>query len=132
MTDHCDNSLMSTIFNIDATYFFDDENLNPTIVKKQVSSYIVFDTIRNSIMGQFEYTFGIMPDVKVLKTLVNGFILFNLHKNAFMVKSKEALLKYVEDKSISIEERQYFLDIFLYNRRPKFLTIDEHEYLRMN
>jgi hypothetical protein len=57
-------------------------------------------------------------------------MLFNLHKNKYMVKSKEALLNYVNDKSICFEEREYFLNIFLYNQRPKFLTFDEHEYLR--
>ena len=36
----------------------------------------------------------------------------------------------VNNKSNSIEEIDYFLNIFLYNQRPKFLSFDEHEYLR--
>ena len=127
MTEHCESSLMSSMINVNTTYFFEDET--PKIVKKQLSPYIVIDTLRNSIMGQFEYTFGEKPESSNLEMLVEGFVLFNLHKNKYMLTSKEALLNYVKDKSISIEEIHYFLDIFLYNQRPKFLTIAEHEHL---
>ena len=128
MTEYCNNSLMSSMINIDATYFFEEKT--PTIIKKQLSSFIVIDTIRNSIIEQFQYTFGSTPEPKNLEMLVDGFILFNLHKNKYMLKNKETLLKYVEDPTNSIEELQYFLDIFLYNKRPTFLSAEEHEYLR--
>ena len=130
MTNNYDDALMrrDNMIKIDATYFFEDTT--PTIVKKELSPRIVIDTIRNFIADQYEYTFGAKPDLCILEELLDGFLLFNLHKNKYMLKSKEALLKYVNDKSISWEERTYFLDIFLYNQRPKFLSFDEHEYLR--
>ena len=113
---------------IDATYFFEDTV--PTIVKKELSPHIVIDTIRNFIIHQYEYTFGAKPDSRIAEDLLDGFLLFNLHKNKYMLKNKEDLLKYVNNNSVSSEERQYFLDIFLYNQRPKFMSFDEHEYLR--
>ena len=130
MTNNYDDALMrrDNMIKIDATYFFEDTT--PTIVKKELSTRIVIDTIRNFIADQYEYTFGAKPDLCILEELLDGFLLFNLHKNKYMLQSKEALLKYVNDKSISWEERTYFLDIFLYNQRPKFLSFDEHEYLR--
>lgn len=130
MTNNYDDALMrmDNMIKFDATYFF--EGNNPTIVKKQLSPYIVIDTIRNFIAEQYEHTFGAKPDPRILEGLLDGFLLFNLHKNKYMLKSKEALLKYINDKSIAFEEREYFLNIFLYNQRPKFLSFDEHEYLR--
>ena len=47
-----------------------------------------------------------------------------------MLNSKTELLKYVSNCSISLEEKMYFTDIFLYNQRPDFLSFDEHEYIR--
>ena len=131
MTNNYDEALMrmNNMIKIEATYFFEGNNI-PTIVKKELSPLIVIDTIRNCIAEQYEYTFGAKPDLRVLESKLDGFLLFNLHKNKYMLKSKEALLKYVNDQSISSEEIDYFLNIFLYNQRPKFLTFNEHEYLR--
>jgi hypothetical protein len=92
---------MTMMLKFDTTYFFEDST--PTIVKKELSPHIVIDTIRNFIANQYEYTFDAKPDLRILQGLLNGFILFNLHKNKYMVKSKEELLKYVNDKSISFE-----------------------------
>ena len=128
MTGYCDTSLMSSMNNFTATYFY--ERNTPTIINKQLSSVIVIDTIRNFIAEQYEYTFSAKPALRILEMLLDGFLLFNLHKNKYMLKNKEALLNYVNDKSISIEEKEYFLDIFLFNQRPKYLSVDEHEYLR--
>jgi hypothetical protein len=130
MTNNYDNTLMSmnNIIEINAIYFFEDTK--PTIVKKELSPNIIIDTIRNFIDNQYEYTFGAKPESSILQELLNGFFLFNLHKNKYMLESKEALIKYVNDKSIAWDEKEYFLDIFLYIQRPKFLSFDEHEYLR--
>jgi len=98
----------------DALYFFEDTT--PTIVKKELSPYVILDTIRNFISNQYEYTFGAKPDSHILQGLLNGFLLFNLHKNKHMLKNKEELLKYVNDRTVSWDERGYFLDIFLYNQ----------------
>lgn len=131
MPNNYDEALMSmnNMIEIDATYFFEGNNI-PTIVKKELSPFIVIDTIRNCIAVQYEYTFGAKPDLRVLESMLKGFLLFNLHKNKYMLKSKEALLKYVNDQTISCEEIDYFLNLFLYNQRPKFLSYNEHEHLR--
>ena len=119
MTNNYDDALMrrDNMIKIEATYFFEDTT--PTIVKKELSPHIVIDTIRNFITDQYEYTFGEKPDLRILEGLLDGFLLFNLHKNKYMLQSKEALLKYVNDKTISWEERTYFLDIFLYNQNSQ-------------
>ena len=118
---------------INATYFYNrgsNGSNTPTFVEKEFSTGIIFDTIRESISNQYEHTFGAKPDYRILNTLVDGFVLFNLHKNKYMLKNKNELLKYVKNPSISLEETTYFMDIFLYNQRPKFLSEDEHEYIR--
>ena len=126
MTNNYDDALMrnDNMIKFNATYFFED--MTPTIVKKELSPHIVIDTIRNFIANQYEYTFDAKPDLRVLEVLLDGFLLFNLHKNKYMLKNKEELLKYVNDKSVAHEEKDYFLNIFLYNQRPKFLSLDEH------
>jgi hypothetical protein len=130
MTNNYDNALMESgnIIDMNVIYFFEDTK--PTIVKKELSLHIVIDTIRNFIANQYEYTFGAKPDLHILQGLLNGFLLFNLHKNKYMLKSKEELLKYMNNKTVAWDEREYFLNIFLYNQRPEFLSFDEHEYLR--
>ncbi len=130
MTNNYDNTLMrmDNMIEFDALYFFEDTT--PTIVKKELSPYVMLDTIRNFISNQYEHTFGAKPELHILQGLLNGFLLFNLHKNKHMLKNKEELLKYVNDRTVSWDERGYFLDIFLYNQRPKFLSFDEHEHLR--
>lgn len=127
------DSFNTPMVTIDSTYFYDggcNNCENPTIIRKEFSTGIIFNTIRESISNQYEHTFGAKPDYRILNTLVDGFVLFNLHKNKNMLKSKDELLKYINNKSISIEEKTYFTDIFLYNQRPMFLTFDEHEYIR--
>jgi hypothetical protein len=116
---------------IKATFFYDGgSKYTPTTVKKELSTDIIFQTITESIRSQYAYIFGEIPHHLLLEQLVNGFVLFNLHKNKYMLNSKDELLKYVKDNNISIEENVYFTDIFLYNQRPKFLTADEHECIR--
>lgn len=137
--EYCKDSshMWSSVVNINSTFIFDEipidalpENITPTCITKELSSSIVIDTIRQSIIDQYEYTFGVKPHPGVLSSMVDGFVLFNLHKNKYMLKSKDALLNYVKDRTISLEERDYFLNIVLFNQRPNFLTPDEHEYLR--
>jgi hypothetical protein len=123
-TNYCDQ-----MYTVDGTYFYDNSK-NPSIVKKELSLYIILDTIRVSIINQHLHTFGVKPHEKNLEMLVNGFVLFNLHKNKNMLNSKNDLLKYIKNRSISLEEKEYFMDIFLYNQRPAFLTFNEHEYIR--
>jgi hypothetical protein len=115
---------------INSTFFYDNDFKNPTIIKKEFSTSIILDTIRESITSQHLYTFGVKPQESQLDVLVNGFVLFNLHKNKYMLKNKDELLKYMNNASISLEEKTYFSDIYLYTQRPRFLTFDEHEYIR--
>ncbi len=118
----------SQFVNFSSTFFFEESK--PSFTTKQLSPYIIVDTIRQSLIEQYEYTFGAKPHTSVLESMVDGFVLFNLHKNKYMLKRKTDLLKYVKDKTISLEEKDYFLNIILYNQRPRFLTFDEHQYLR--
>jgi hypothetical protein len=112
---------------ITATYCYNGECISNT---KEFSESIIKDTIREFIISQHKHTFGSPPPKQVLGMYVNGFILFNLHKNKYMLKSKDELLKYINNDSISLEEKTYFENIFLYSQRPSFLTADEHEYIR--
>jgi hypothetical protein len=121
------SSQMNTI---NSTFFYDNDFENPTIIKKDFSTTIILDTIRESISSQHLYTFGVKPPENQLDVFVDGFVLFNLHKNKYMLNSKDELLKYMNNTDISLEEKTYFSDIFLYIQRPRFLTFDEHEYIR--
>jgi len=86
--------------------------------------------VREFVQNQTTHTYGMPIAEYILNAIVNGFFLFNLRKDKNMVKSKDELLKYIADENVSLEERLYFRDIFLYNQRPRFLSFDEHEYIR--
>ena len=122
-----DSSQTSTI---NSTFFYDNDFQNPIIIKKEFSTSTIINTIREFISSQYLYTFRVKPPERQLDMLVDGFVLFNLHKNKYMLNNKDELVKYMNDTSISLEEKTYFSDFFLYNQRPKFLTFDEHEYIR--
>ena len=120
---------------VTSTFFFNDANNNvnykkPTYVDKELTPFLMVNTIRENIIDQFKYNFGAKPDVKNLQMRVDGFMLFNLHKNRDMLKSKEALINYVNDPRISLEEKMYFEDIVLYTQKPTFFTSDEIEQIR--
>jgi hypothetical protein len=110
------------------TWAIDDvEHLNPIIVEEEMSER---DAIREFVQYQSMYIFGMPQAEHILDLIVNGFFLFNLRKDKYMLNSKDDLLKYCKDNSVPFEEKMYFDNIFLYNYRPDFLTDDEHEYIR--
>ena len=74
--------------------------------------------------------FGLPQADHILNAIVDGFILFNLRKDKYMLNSKEELLQYCKDENVTLQEKLYFWDIFLFDQRPRFLTYDEHEYIR--
>jgi hypothetical protein len=115
---------------ITMTFFYEDDQENPVIIKKELTSHIINDTIRSFIRDQFKHNFGAIPSEYLLEMLVNGFILFNLHKNKYMLHNKYELIKYVNDKCISLEEKAYFTEIVLYVQKPIFLTNNEVEEIR--
>ena len=86
--------------------------------------------VREFVQNQTTHTYGMPIAEHISNAIVNGFFIFNLRKDKNMVKSKTELLNYIADENVSLEERLYFRDIFLYNQRPRFLTYDEHEYIR--
>jgi hypothetical protein len=86
--------------------------------------------IREVVQRQFTNKFGQNPADVHLNLIVDGFILFNLRKDKYMLKSKDDLLQYCKDENVTIQEKMYFEDIFLFNQRPDFLSDDEHEYIR--
>ena len=110
------------------TYAIDDvEYSTPIIVEEEMSAR---DAIREFVQYQAMYVFGMPQDEHILNLIVDGFFLFNLRKDKYMLNSKDDLLKYCKDNSVPFEEKMYFDNIFLYNYRPEFLTDDEHEYIR--
>jgi len=112
----------STTFAID-----DVEYSTPIIVEEEMSAR---DAIREFVQYQSMFIFGMPQAEHILDLIVNGFFLFNLRKDKYMLNSKEDLLKYCKDNSVPFEEKMYFDNIFLYNQRPDFITDDEHEYIR--
>jgi chromatin remodeling complex protein RSC6 len=105
----------------------DNEHSTPIIVEKEMSAR---DAIREFVQSHSVYTFGALQGEHIIEAIVNGFFLFNSRENKYMLNSKDELLKYCKDNTVSLEEKMYFWDIFLFNQRPKFLTSDEHDYIR--
>lgn len=120
---------------VTSTFFFNDVNNNdnynnPTYIDKELTPFLMVNTIRENIIDQYKYNFGEKPVEKNLQMMVDGFMLFNLHKNKDMLKSREALINYVNDPRISLEEKMYFQEIILYTQKPAFFTSDEIEQIR--
>jgi hypothetical protein len=120
---------------VTSTFFFNDVNnnvnyINPTYVEKELTPFLMINTIRENIIDQYKYIFGEKPVEKNLQMMVDGFMLFNLHRNRDMLKSREALIKYINDPKISLEEKDYFKNIVLYTQKPAFFTSDEIEQIR--
>jgi hypothetical protein len=110
------------------TWAIDDvEHLNPIIVEEEMSTR---NAICEFVQYQAMYIFGMPQAEHIADLIVNGFFLFNLRKDKYMLNSKDDLIKYCKDNSVPFEEKMYFDNIFLYNYRPDFLTDDEHEYIR--
>jgi len=105
----------------------DTEHLTPIIVEKEMSAR---DAVREFVQNHSIYTFGGLQGENIIEAIVNGFFLFNSRENKYMLNSKAELLQYCKDNTVSLEEKMYFWDIFLFNQRPKFLTSDEHDYIR--
>ena len=120
---------------VTSTFFFNDTNndvnyINPTYVEKELTPFLMINTIRENIIDQYKYIFGEKPVEKNLQMMVDGFMLFNLHRNRDMLKSRESLINYVNDTRISMEEKNYFQSIVLYTQKPAFFTSDEIEQIR--
>ena len=105
----------------------EDYESNPTNIETESQERIA---IREFVQCQAMHIFRMPQAEHIAKLIVDGFILFNLRKDKYMLKSKDELLKYCKDESVRLEEKMYLWDIFLYNQRPYFLSDDEHEYIR--
>ena len=70
---------MSTI-QINST-FCKDKCSNNYITKKELSTLLIIDSIRQFIINQYTFIFKVAPHENILESLVNGYILFNQHKN---------------------------------------------------
>jgi chromatin remodeling complex protein RSC6 len=101
---------------------------NPTIIENESPERLA---VREFVKNQTMNTFGMPIAEYILNSIVNGFFLFNLRSDKkYMLANKTELLKYIADENVSLEEKLYFQDIFLYNQRPSFLSKNEHEYIR--
>jgi hypothetical protein len=118
-----------TTIQINST-FSKDKCTNNYVVKKELSTLLIIDSIRQFIINQHIFIFKVSPNENIIESLVNGYILFNQHKNINMLSSKDNLIKYFNNNDISVEEKMYFTDIILYVQKPKFLTKNEVENLR--
>ena len=109
-------------------YLRQEYESNPTIIENESLERLA---IREFVKNQTLNTFGMPIAEYILHSIVNGFILFNLRSDKkYMLANKTELLKYIADENVSLEEKLYFQDIFLYNQRPSFLSKNEHEYIR--
>jgi len=100
---------------------------NPNNIETESQERIA---IREFVKNQSMHTYGMPIAEYIVNAIVDGFFLFNLRKDKYMVNSKQELLNYNADENVSLEEKLYFWGIFLYNQRPKFLSYNEHEYIR--
>ena len=105
----------------------EDYESNPTNIETESQERIA---IREFVQCQAMHIFRMPQGEHITKLIVDGFILFNLRKDKYMLNSKDELLQYCKDESVLLEEKMYLWDIFLYNQRPYFLSDDEHEYIR--
>lgn len=103
-------------------------NLNPNDIENESPER---KAVREFAQNHAMYTFGAPQAEHILNAIVDGFFLFNLRKDKYMLKSKDELLQYCKDESVSFQEKLYFWDIFLFNQKPDFLSDDEHEYIRL-
>lgn len=110
--------------------FCKDKCTNNYVTKKELSTLLIIDSIRQFIINQYTFIFGGAPHENILESLVNGYILFNQHKNKNMLTSKDSIINYLNNDDISVEEKLYFTDIILFIQKPKFITKNEVENLR--
>lgn len=109
-------------------YLRQEYESNPTIIENESPERIA---VREFVKNQTMNTFGMPVAEYIVSSIVNGFFLFNLRSDKkYMLANKTELLKYIADENVSLEEKLYFQDIFLYNQRPSFLSKNEHEYIR--
>jgi chromatin remodeling complex protein RSC6 len=104
-----------------------DYEANPINIENESQERIA---IREFVQNQAMYIFGMHQTEHMLNAIVDGFLLFNLRTDKYMLKSKDDLLQYCKDENVTLQEKLYFWDIFLYNQPPNFLSDDEHEYIR--
>jgi hypothetical protein len=102
-------------------------NLNPNDIENESPER---KAVREFAQNHGMSIFGRQQADHILNAVVDGFILFNLRKDKYMLNSKEELLQYCKDENVTLQEKLYFWNIFLYDQRPQFLTYDEHEYIR--
>jgi len=109
-------------------YLRQEYESNPTIIENESPERIA---VREFVKNQTMNTFGMPVAEYIVNSIVNGFFLFNTRSDKkYMLANKTELLKYIADENVSLEEKLYFQDIFLYNQRPSFLSKNEHEYIR--
>ena len=63
---------------VTSTFFFNDANNNdnyytPTYVDKELTPFLMVNTIRENIIDQFKFNFGVKPTEYNLQMMVNGF-----------------------------------------------------------
>ena len=73
---------------------------NPTNIETESQERIA---IREFVKNQTVNTFGMPIGEYIVNAIVEGFFLFNLRKDKYMVNSKQELLNYNADENVSLE-----------------------------
>ena len=82
----------------------------------------ILNCIRSFVVSQLKQNFNNDPSEEDILMVTNGFVLFNQTSNRDMLNSREKLAEYLNDDTISVEERKYVTDIILHVQRPNFFT----------
>ena len=69
---------------------------NPTKLENESPERLA---VREFVQNQSIYRYGMPIAEYILNSIVNGFFLFNLRKDKYMLKSKDELLKYISSAS---------------------------------
>jgi hypothetical protein len=96
-------------------------NQGNQVINTSTPPEIIMNSIRSFIFSQLKQNFVNDPSDEDVRMVTNGFILFNQTGIRDMLTSREKLSEYLNDDTISVEERKYVTDILLYIQKPNFI-----------
>jgi len=97
-------------------------NEGTQVINTSTPPEIIMNGIRSFIVSQLKQNLNNDPSEEDIRIVTNGFIMFNQTINRDMLTSREKLAEYLNDDTVSIEERKYVSYILLHIQRPNFVT----------
>jgi 6-phosphofructokinase len=97
-------------------------NEGTQVINTSTPPEIIMNGIRSFVVSQLKQNLNNDPSEEDIRMVTNGFIMFNQTSNRDMLTSREKLAEYLNDDTVSIEERKYVSDILLHIQRPNFVT----------